>query len=183
MNSAFFYNTAEQRARLAEAERRFTDLKVQKIIDLKRSMCTSENGKNFAIFNQKGIDPASLDMLARENIMALRRVKRRNMERLTLCCGGNAINAVDDISEADLGYADNVWEISMGDDKYTFVEGVKDPRSCAILVKAPSDHAIEQVSHSSPNCHRPRTVIHTVFVVLRTSSRVYANRQRHNFMR
>lgn len=145
VNSAIFYSSAEQRAKLAEAERRFTDMKVRKIIELKRRVCTEENKKHFVIFNQKGIDPASLDMLAREGIMALRRVKRRNMERLALCCGGNAVNSVDDLSEADLGFAHNVWEISMGDEKYTFVEGVDDPRSCAILVRGPNDHSIEQI--------------------------------------
>jgi T-complex protein 1 subunit zeta len=42
----------------------------------------------------KGIDPLSLDLLAKEGILALRRAKRRNMERLTLACGGYAINSV-----------------------------------------------------------------------------------------
>jgi len=46
------------------------------------------------LVNQKGIDPQSLDMLAKEGILALRRAKRRNMERLTLACGGFAINSV-----------------------------------------------------------------------------------------
>ena len=36
-------------------------------------------------FPLQGIDPISLDMLAREGIVALRRAKRRNMER---CVGG-----------------------------------------------------------------------------------------------
>lgn len=39
------------------------------------------NDKSFVVVNQKGIDPFSLDLLAREGIMALRRAKRRNMER------------------------------------------------------------------------------------------------------
>lgn len=33
------------------------------------------------IFVPQGIDPLSLDMLAKEGIVALRRAKRRNMER------------------------------------------------------------------------------------------------------
>ena len=37
--------------------------------------------KTFAVINQKGIDPFSLDMLAKEGIFAVRRAKRRNMER------------------------------------------------------------------------------------------------------
>jgi len=49
-------------------------------------------------------------MFANENILALRRAKKRNMERLVLCCGGRAINSVEDLSESDLGYADSVYE-------------------------------------------------------------------------
>jgi chaperonin GroEL (HSP60 family) len=45
--------------------------------------------KGFVVINQKGIDPMSLDLLAKEGILALRRAKRRNMERLTLACGGS----------------------------------------------------------------------------------------------
>jgi len=81
-------------------------------------------------------------MFAKEGIIALRRVKRRNMERLVLACGGNAVNSVDELTEADLGWAEEVHEHSLGDDKYTFVEGVKNPLSCTILVKGPNDHTI-----------------------------------------
>lgn len=49
-------------------------------------------------------------MLAKEGIIALRRAKRRNMERLTLACGGTAMNSFDDISESCLGYAGAVYE-------------------------------------------------------------------------
>ena len=40
-----------------------------------------EKRKNFVVLNQKGIDPLSLDILAKNGILALRRAKRRNMER------------------------------------------------------------------------------------------------------
>ena len=50
--------------------------------------------KSFVVINQKGIDLISLDMLAKEGIMGLRRAKRRNMERLQQACGGFAINSV-----------------------------------------------------------------------------------------
>ena len=47
-----------------------------------------ESGDGFVVINQKGIDPISLDLLAKQGILGLRRAKRRNMERLTLACGG-----------------------------------------------------------------------------------------------
>jgi len=42
---------------------------------------SQEKKKNFVVINQKGIDPMSLDLLAKNGILALRRAKRRNMER------------------------------------------------------------------------------------------------------
>ena len=58
----------------------------------------------------QGIDPMSLDMLAKEGIVGLRRAKRRNMERLTLACGGIAMNSVDDLTPDVLGHAGLVYE-------------------------------------------------------------------------
>lgn len=63
---------------------------MRKIIELKKLVCDQKldasgnpvgEVKNFVVINQKGIDPLSLDMLAKQGIMALRRAKRRNMER------------------------------------------------------------------------------------------------------
>lgn len=42
--------------------------------------------------------------------MALRRAKRRNMERLTLACGGVAMNSLDELTPECLGFAGVVYE-------------------------------------------------------------------------
>ena len=57
------------------------------------------------------------------------------MERLILACGGNALNSFDDATPEDLGWADEVYEHELGEEKYTFIEGVKNPKSCTILIK------------------------------------------------
>merc|ERR1711972_494351 len=145
VNAGFFYSSAEQRDRLVESERKFTDEKVRKIVELKKKVCTEENNKSFVVINQKGIDPPSLEMLAREGIIALRRAKRRNMERLPLTVGGAAVNSVDDLDPDDLGWADLVYETSLEDDKFTFIEGVKNPHSCTILIQGSTDHSIAQM--------------------------------------
>jgi T-complex protein 1 subunit zeta len=141
VHSGFFFSTAEQREKLASSERKFVDEKCKKIIELKRKVCEGTDN-NFIVINQKGVDPLALDMFAKEGIIALRRAKRRNMERLILACGGNAVNSVDDLTADDLGWADEISEETLGEEKYTFVEGVKNPRSCTILVKGPNDHTI-----------------------------------------
>lgn len=144
VSSGFFYSSADERERLVEAERAVTDDRVKKIIALKKKVCGGTD-KGFVVINQKGIDPQSLDLLAREGILGLRRAKRRNMERLTLACGGIAVSSVDDLSEDVLGYAGHVYEQVLAEEKYTFVEGVKNPFSCTILLKGPYKHSIAQM--------------------------------------
>ena len=141
VNSGFYFKDAEQREKLVQSERALTDSRCQKIIDLKREVC--KDGKHtFVLINQKGIDPVCLDMLAREGIIGLRRAKKRNMERLIRCCGGRGVNSVEDLKLEDLGFAETVYQQDLGEDKYTFVEGCRDPKSCTILVKGQNDHTI-----------------------------------------
>lgn len=147
ISSAFYYSSAEEREKLVESERKFTDEKVKQVIAFKRSVC--KPGETFAIINQKGIDPLSLDMLAKEGIFALRRAKRRNMERLTLAFGGVAVNSFDDLSPDVLGWAGEVHEEGLGDDKFTFVQHAKNPKSCTILIRGPNKHTIEQIKDAT----------------------------------
>jgi chaperonin GroEL (HSP60 family) len=92
VNSGFFYSSTEQREQLVESERKFVDQKVRKIVELKNAVCDqavddpSAKKRGFVLINQKGIDPLSLDILAKAGILALRRAKRRNMERYAISC-------------------------------------------------------------------------------------------------
>lgn len=146
VTSGFFYKSAEERNKLVESERKFIAERCQKIIDLKNKVCTDDGGekKNFVVVNQQGIDPDSLDMLAREGIVALRRAKRRNMERLTLACGGKPMNSFEDLTPECLGFAGVVYEQVIGEEKYTFIEELKNPRSVTILIKATTKHTLTQ---------------------------------------
>jgi T-complex protein 1 subunit zeta len=143
VHSGFFWSNADQREKLIASERAFTDDKVHKIVEFKEKICKGTN-KNFIIINQKGIDPPSLEILSRAGIMGIRRCKKRNGERIPLACGGRLMNTIDGLSEDDLGFAKVVYEQSLGDDKYTFIEGVENPFSCTILIKGPNDYSIAQ---------------------------------------
>lgn len=143
VQSGFYYSTAEEREKLVESERKWLDERCRQVINFKRSVCT--NGEGFAIIDQKGIDPLSLDIFAKEGIIALRRAKRRNMERLTLACGGHPIHSVEDLDKSMLGWAGKVSEVTLGDDKFTFIEECKHPKSCTILIQGPNKHTIDQI--------------------------------------
>lgn len=129
INSGFYYSSADQREKLVESERRFVDDKLRKIVELKKEVCGDDPKKGFVIINQKGIDPLSLDVLVKNGIFALRRAKRRNMERLQLVCGGTSQNSVDDMTPDVLGWAGLVYEHQLGEEKYTFIVSRQEDRS------------------------------------------------------
>ena len=147
ISAGFFYSNAEEREKLVDSERKFTDEKVRQVIDFKRRIC--KEGETFALINQKGIDPMALDMLAKEGIFAVRRAKRRNMERLTLACGGSPVNSVEDLEADMLGWAGKLREETLGEEKYTFIEDAKIGRSCTILIRGPNKHTIDQIKDAT----------------------------------
>merc|ERR1712154_24761 len=106
---------------------------------------SAEDREKLVVINQKGIDPFSLDALAKEGILALRRAKRRNMERLALACGGVAMNSVEELSEECLGQAGLVYEHMLGENKFTYVEKCSNPQSVTILMKGPNKHTLIQI--------------------------------------
>ena len=144
--AGFVYSTAQEREKLVESERKWLDERCQKIIELKRSVCDKDPKASFCIFNQKGVDPLSLDIFAKEGILCLRRAKRRNMERLTLACGGKIVLSVSDLDKDHLGFAGKVTEVTYGEDKYTFVEDCgATAQACTLLLQGPNQLTVEQV--------------------------------------
>ena len=77
------------------------------------------------------------------------------MERLVLACGGEAVNSVDDLTPDCLGWAGLVYEHVLGEEKYTFVENVKNPNSCTILIKGTSKgfHSFYGFTKSCSYCY------------------------------
>ncbi|ESL10681.1 chaperonin TCP20 [Trypanosoma rangeli SC58] len=145
LNAGFYFKDPAEKARMVAAERKITDDRVRDIITLKKQVCTKDNKRSFVVINQKGIDGIALEMLAKEGILALRRAKRRNMERLVLACGGEAVNTTENLTPEVLGEAGRVQEYTLGDDKYTYVEDVSKGQSCTLVVKGPNDHTIAQI--------------------------------------
>ncbi|MEM3673253.1 MAG: thermosome subunit beta [Candidatus Bathyarchaeia archaeon] len=97
---------------------------------------------------QKGIDDMAQHFLARKGIMAVRRVKKSDMEKLAKATGGRVVTNLDAITPADLGYAEVVEERKIGDDKMTFVEGCKHPKAVTILIRGGSERIVDEAERS-----------------------------------
>jgi len=84
---------------------------------------------------QKGIDDMAQHFLAKKNIVAIRRAKKSDIEKLSKATGAKIVTNLDDMSTADLGYAALVEERKIAEDKMTFIEGCKNPRAVTILIR------------------------------------------------
>jgi len=100
------------------------------------------------IIAQKGLDDLAQHFLARKGILAVRRVKKSDMEKLAKATGGKIITNLDDMSHADLGYAELVEERKIGDDKMTFIEGCRNPKSVAILIRGGTERIVAEAERS-----------------------------------
>jgi thermosome len=100
------------------------------------------------IVAQKGIDDLVQHFLARKQILAVRRVKKSDMEKLAKATGGKITTNLDDMSPKDLGYAELVEERKIGDDKMTFIEGCKNPKSVAILIRGGTERIVAEAERS-----------------------------------
>jgi len=107
----------------------------------------SAKGANVVIA-QKGIDDLAQHFLARKGILAVRRVKKSDMEKLAKATGGKIITNLDDINASDMGYAELVEERKIGDDKMTFIEGCKNPKSVAILIRGGTERIVAEAERS-----------------------------------
>ncbi len=97
---------------------------------------------------QKGIDDIAQHYLAKNGILAVRRVKESDMTKLAKATGGRVTTNLDDISEKDLGTADLVQQKKVESDKWVFIQGCSNPKSVSILIRGGSQRVVDEVDRS-----------------------------------
>jgi len=100
------------------------------------------------VITQKGIDDLAQHYLAKKGILAVRRVKRSDVERIAKATGARIVTSIEDLSERDLGTAKLVEERKVGEDKMVFIEGCPNPRSVTILVRGGAEHIVDEVERA-----------------------------------
>src|SRR5213594_1115094 len=107
----------------------------------------SDSGAN-VLLCEKGIDDVAQHYLAKKGILAVRRVKQSDMEKLVKATGGKVVSNVNDLRSEDLGFAKLVEERKVADDKMTFVEGSKNPKAVTILVRGGSERLVDEAERA-----------------------------------
>jgi len=107
----------------------------------------AEVGANVVI-TQKGIDEVAQHYLAKKGIMAIRRVKRSDIEKLAKATGAKIVTSIKDIKPEDLGTAGLVEERKVGEEKMVFVEQCPNPRAVTMLIRGAADRVLDEAERS-----------------------------------
>ncbi len=97
---------------------------------------------------QKGIDDIAQHYLAKKGILAARRVKKSDMEKLAKATGARIVTNIDDLKKSDLGFAKLVEEVKVADEDMIFVRDCKNPKAVTILVRGGTEHVVDEVDRA-----------------------------------
>jgi thermosome len=100
------------------------------------------------LFCQKGIDDLAQHYLAKAGIMAVRRVKKSDMEKLARATGATVVSNIEDLSLDDLGLAGSVAEKKISGEAMIFVEDCKDPKSVTLLIRGSTQHVVDEIERA-----------------------------------
>jgi len=106
-----------------------------------------ESGANVVIA-QKGIDDVVQHFLAKKGIMAVRRIKKSDVERVHETTGATIVSKIQNVTAADLGKAKLVEQRTVGDDKMLFIEGTPKSSVVTLLVRGGTDHIVDEVDRA-----------------------------------
>ncbi len=100
------------------------------------------------LLSQKGIDDLAQHFLSKKGILAVRRIKKSDMEKLAMATGASIVTRIDGIEASDLGSAKTVEERKIADDDFVFIEGCPNPKSVSILIRGGSDMIVDEADRS-----------------------------------
>jgi len=116
--------------------------KIQYVID---------SGAN-VIFSRGGISPLAQNYFAKKGIMTVRRVKENDLLWLEKATGARITRDLDRITSDDIGFAAEVCQKFVGDDKMVFVDGCKNPKSVTLLLRASSKVILDEFHRAVLDC-------------------------------
>ena len=97
---------------------------------------------------QKGIDDMAQHYMSKAGILAVRRVKKSDMEKLSRASGGVVVTNIDEISESDLGHAGIAEEKKTGGDSMLFITGCKNPKAVSIVIRGGTEHVVDSLERA-----------------------------------
>ena len=80
--------------------------------------------------------------------MAVRRVKKSDIEKLSRATGATVVTNLDDLTDDDLGDAGSVTQQKISGEDMIFVEECKEPKAVTLLVRGSTKHIVDEIERA-----------------------------------
>ena len=126
---------------------------IQQFLDEEEKMLRNmvkkiQNSGANVLICQKGIDDMAQHFLSKTGIMAIRRVKKSDIEKLAKATGAAIFTNLDDVTTEKLGWAGLVEERKIMNDSWIFIEECKDPKAVVIFIRGGTDLIVDEVERA-----------------------------------
>jgi thermosome len=100
------------------------------------------------LFCQKGIDDIAQHYLAKAGIIAVRRIKKSDMEKLSRATGATVVSSIDAIDATELGFAGLVEEKKVSGEEMIFVTECKNPKAVTLMIRGGTEHVVDELDRA-----------------------------------
>ncbi|THU95522.1 T-complex protein 1 [Dendrothele bispora CBS 962.96] len=126
-------------ARAQDIEEEQVKAMVEKIVEFKPDL----------VITEKGISDLAQHVLVKNNISAIRRVRKTDNNRIALATGATIVNRIEDLRETDVGTKCGLFYIEkIGDEYFTYLTECNQPKACTILLRGPSKDILNEIDRN-----------------------------------
>ncbi|KAF8621732.1 hypothetical protein AX15_007532 [Amanita polypyramis BW_CC] len=101
------------------------------------------------VITEKGISDLAQHVFSRNNVSAIRRVRKSDNNRIALATGATIVNRIEDLRESDVGTKCGLFHIEkIGDEYFTFMDECNNPKACTILLRGPSKDILNEIDRN-----------------------------------
>ncbi|KAJ1790147.1 T-complex protein 1 subunit gamma [Coemansia sp. RSA 1938] len=129
----------EDWARILEIEEEQIKAMCEKIAALKPDLVVTE----------KGVSDLAQHFLVKNNITALRRMRKTDNNRIARATGARIVTSVDELKEQDVGTDCGLFSVDkIGDEYFTFLTQCRNPKACTILLRGPGKDTLNEIDRN-----------------------------------
>jgi len=101
------------------------------------------------VLTEKGLSDLAQHIFIKNNITALRRVRKTDNNRIARATGATICHRPDEINESDIGTRAGLFDIQkIGDEYFTFITDCREPKACTILLRGANKDVLNEIERN-----------------------------------
>jgi len=101
------------------------------------------------VITEKGVSDLAQHFFVKNNITALRRLRKTDNNRIARACGATIVNRTDEIMEKDIGTGCGLFRVEkIGDEYFCFIDQCKNPKACTVLLRGGTKDVLNEIERN-----------------------------------